>query len=56
MLAIAARQLLIDRFDKTLRFISNKTNINEQPKMGDEFALIENRLAELTAMVEGADA
>ncbi|MEX1200151.1 MAG: histidine kinase [Methylophaga sp.] len=56
VIAISARKLLVERFDKTLRFISKKAKLNEQAKMGDEFALIENRLAELTAMVEGADA
>jgi two-component system nitrate/nitrite sensor histidine kinase NarX len=56
VIAISARRLMIDRFDNTLRFINQKVGSDETRSGADEFAHIENRVAELTAQVQGADA
>lgn len=56
VIAIAARRLLVDRINNTLRFISQKVRTDDKRDGADEFALVENRVAELTAQLQSADA
>lgn len=56
VIAISARRLLVDRFDNTLRFINQRVPAIDALNGADEFALIENRVAELTARTEGTEA
>ena len=56
VIAVTARRLLVVRFDNTLRFINQRVHNDESLSGSDEFALIENRIAEITAQAQGIDA
>lgn len=56
VIAISARKLLIERFDNMLRFINQRVHSPDSRSGDDEFALIESRIAEVTAHAQGADA
>ncbi len=56
VIAISARKLLVDRFDNMLRFINQRVHSPDSRSGDDEFALIESRIAEVTAHAQGADA
>jgi two-component system nitrate/nitrite sensor histidine kinase NarX len=56
VIAIAARKLLVERFDHMLHFINQRVRSHDKHSGDDEFALIESRIAEVTAQAQGADA
>ncbi len=56
VIVISARKLLVERFDNMLRFINQRVRSPDNRSGDDEFALIESRIAEVTAHAQGADA